>query len=186
MLCFSCPVRWHGIALSNLLTGTAWRCISAVSKLVTTKLVSQVEWRIGVDTACAGCRRVEQRVAVKSIHTCEQRQLVTAVTWVEQQVQWWGTGCYSQEEEMGKHEEKAYLVSYYSRTCISLHDNLSGKISLQIYPFCACIPLQHQGKRKQPQTAPGISLLPPFLPASFWVLFRLVLFNIMCLRWKIV
>ena len=132
MLCFSCPVRWYGIALSNLLTGTAWRCISAVSKLVTTKLVSQVEWRIGVDTACAGCRRVEQRVAVKSTHTCEQRQLVTAVTWVEQQVQWWGTGCYSQEEEMGKHEEKAYLVSYYSRTCISLHDNLSGKISANI------------------------------------------------------
>ena len=127
MLCFSCPVRWHGIALSNLLTGTAWRCISAVSKLVTTKLVSQVEWRIGVDTACAGCRRVEQRVAVKSTHTCEQRQLVTAVvTKVEQQVQWWGTACYSQQEEMGKHEERAYLIIHVRLSpCMTIYQRKS-------------------------------------------------------------
>ena len=32
------------------------------------------------------------------------------------------------------------FMPYYSRTCISLHDNLSRKISPQMYNFCACIP----------------------------------------------
>ena len=134
MLCFSCPVRWYGIALSNLLTGTAWRYISAVSKLMTTGLVSQFEWRIGTDTGCAGCRRVEQRVAVKSTHTCEQRQLVTAVAWVEQQVQWWGTGCYSQEGD-GQARRKGIpgilLFTYvYLLAWQSIRENLSANIPL--------------------------------------------------------
>ena len=79
-------------------------------------------------------------------------------------------------------------ISYYSRTLISLHDNLSEKISLQIYPFCACISLQQQFIRenRNSRRLSGISLLLPFLPASFCVLFRLVLFSMYVPCWKIV